>query len=92
MGPEVASEDQLELLRRWAGCPDEFANTDRDTAAAMYRTLFRLGVRNIEAWQILNYLRGELPLSSKHFDQIQDVFMCESSSDREAVRSKYQQA
>ena len=83
-----ADAKQVEYFRMWVGCPEDFANTPDGVATQAYIKLSRHSV-SIEAHKLLSYMRGRLAMPLKDFEAVQDVYMCDSSADREAVRNKY---
>jgi len=84
----LATHIEISYLRRWAGCPVDFSQTEPSVASKVYGKLASIGV-SIEAWEILNYLRGKTALTAEHFEMLQDAYMCDSSADRAAIRAKY---
>lgn len=84
---QFASDAQLELFRRWTNCPNDFGNTPPGNANRAYQTLFADHV-HVEAHKLLSYMRGDMKMPVKDFCAIQSVYMCEFSSDHDAVRKK----
>lgn len=84
---EIATEKQVQLFRSWMNCPEDYRNTPRELATQAYQKLYKYPI-HVEAHQLLSYMRGELDIPIEHFKAMEDVYMCESSDDREAVRIK----
>ncbi|MEO8645652.1 hypothetical protein [Pseudomonas sp.] len=82
---QFASDDDVELFRRWTGCTGDFVNTPPSFASRAYQQLFSDNV-HIEAHKLLSYMRGGLKIPMKDFRAIQAVYMCEFSSDHREVR------
>lgn len=84
-GDQFASDDHVNLFRRWTDCPDDYVNTPPSLASRAYQKLFSDSV-HIEAHKLLSYMRGELKIPAKDFRAIQSVYMCEFSSDHRLVK------
>jgi hypothetical protein len=70
-----ASEKEVRFFRAWACCPEDFENTPATTAGGLYRRFVGTGAGYIEAWQLLGYMRGEIPMPQKAFKAIEEVFV-----------------
>lgn len=86
---QFASDAQVELFRRWTNCPSDFGNTPPGNASRAHQTLFADHV-HVEAHKLLRYMRGDIKMPVKDFCAIQSVYMCEFSSDHDAVRKNEQ--
>lgn len=71
----MASEKEVALFRAWANCPEDFENTPATTAGDLYRRFVGTGAGYIQAWQLLEYMRGETPMPLRAFKTIEEVYM-----------------
>lgn len=71
----MASAEEVELFRAWANCPDDFENTPATTAGALYRRFVGPGAGYIQAWQLLEYMRGATLMPLRAFKTIEEVYM-----------------
>lgn len=70
----MASNEQVELFRAWVSCPSDFQNTPKEIATAVSGTLFGTDAAYIQAWQLLDYLRGK-PMPLRAFKAIEAQYM-----------------
>ena len=84
---QKATEQQVGLFRLWVNCPEDYSKTPPELASQAYLKLCRYPIYP-EAHELLSYMRGAMPIPLRHFHAMQEIYMCESSADREAVRRK----